>query len=103
MPHYFFDIHDGNELRRDVEGIHLDCQAQIRKVAMQTLPAIARDEIVKNSGRQCFMAIVRDEDNLVIYTATLSFADLWTGNDPLPQSREEHSFKTHSDRLTRCR
>lgn len=67
----------------------MDRLIQIRQEVMQALPAIARDEIVKNGDRQTFIVLVRDENNIVIYTATLSFADLWTGNAPMPQSQDD--------------
>lgn len=91
MPHYFFDIHNGTELQRDTVGVQMDCLMQIRKEVMQSLPAIVRDEILKDGDRQSFMVMVRDENNLVIYTATLSFADSWKGDASLPCSQEVHS------------
>jgi hypothetical protein len=56
---------------------------------MQALPAIARDEIPKDGDRQSFMVMVRDENNIIVYTATLAFADLWMGDVPPPPPVEE--------------
>lgn len=89
MPRYFFDIHDGFQLQRDTVGSQLDGAAQIRHEAMQALPAIARDEIPKDGDKQAFTVLVRDENNLTVYTATLTFAGLWMGDAPPPPQVDE--------------
>lgn len=89
MPRYFFDIQDGSGLMRDTIGIPMEDPAQIRHEAMQALPAIARDEIPKDGDRQAFTIMVRDENNLTVYTATLTFAGLWMGNVPPPSLEDE--------------
>jgi hypothetical protein len=89
VPRYFFDIHDGSALMRDAVGSEWGCDDQIRREAMRTLPAIARDMIPKDGDRQAFTVLVRDENNLTVYTATLTFAGLWMGDVPLPQPEIE--------------
>lgn len=79
MSRFFFDIHDGRSLMRDEEGEECSCPESIRKEAMETLPQIARDEIPKDGDRQAYAVLVRDENNVTVYTATLTFAGLWTG------------------------
>jgi hypothetical protein len=51
---------------------------------MHVLPAIARDTIPKDGNRQSFTVLVRNERDLTVYTATLSFAGLWLGEDDPP-------------------
>lgn len=83
MPRYFFDIHNGSALSRDPIGTECDGSEGIRYEAMRTLPAIARDEIPRDGDRQAFTVMVRDERNVTVYTATLTFAGLWVGADIL--------------------
>lgn len=90
VPRYFFDIHDGSALMRDAVGSEWSGGEQIRREAMRTLPAIARDAIPKDGDRQAFTVLVRDENNLTVYTATLTFAGLWMGDVSLPPPEIEN-------------
>ncbi|MBB3903984.1 hypothetical protein GGR33_003498 [Methylobacterium brachythecii] len=54
---------------------------------MHSLPEIARDEIPKDGDQQAYTVLVRDEHNLTVYTATLTFAGLWV-RDPSKLGRE---------------
>ncbi|GJD66325.1 DUF6894 family protein [Methylobacterium frigidaeris] len=84
MARYYFDIHDGQWLTRDDVGFDCDGQEAIRTEAMQVLPAIARDGVPKDGNRQAFTVLVRNEDNLTVYTATMTFAGLWLGEEVPP-------------------
>jgi len=84
MPRYFFDIHDGHHLIRDAIGIECSHPDDIRSEVLSTLPAIARDVIPKDGQRQALMALVRNASNLTVYTATMTIAELWLGEDPPP-------------------
>ncbi|WP_342167383.1 DUF6894 family protein [Methylobacterium sp. SD21] len=90
MLRYFFDIYDGSSFSRDAIGTECDGYDGVRFHAMHVLPTIARDEIPKNGDRQAFTVIVRDENNITHYTATLSFAGLWIGGSPIPEPDEDH-------------
>jgi hypothetical protein len=35
------------------------------------------------------MIIVRDEANITVYTATLTFAGVWMGDEPIPMPEDE--------------
>lgn len=80
VPRHFFDIHDGHSLMRDDEGQECSGAAAIRREAMETLPQVARDEIPKDGDQQAYTVLVRNESNVTVYTATLTFAGLWVGD-----------------------
>ncbi|GLS42728.1 hypothetical protein GCM10007884_07130 [Methylobacterium brachythecii] len=87
MPRFHFDIHDGRSLMRDQDGQECGSDEAIRSLAMHSLPEIARDEIPKDGDQQAYTVLVRDEHNLTVYTATLTFAGLWV-RDPSKLGRE---------------
>ncbi|MBN4094865.1 MULTISPECIES: hypothetical protein [Methylobacterium] len=88
MPRYFFDIHNGLLLSRDAIGSECNGREGIRFEAMRALPSIARDEIPKDGDRQAFSVLVRDEDDITVYSATLTFAGLYIGDVPIPEREE---------------
>ena len=88
MARYFFDIHDGQHLTRDDVGTECSGPDAIRAEAMTALPAIARDAIPKDGDRQALTVIVRNASNLTVYTATLTFASIWLGEDAPPVAEE---------------
>ncbi|KAA0125323.1 hypothetical protein CIW48_03040 [Methylobacterium sp. P1-11] len=89
MPRYFFDICYGSTFARDPTGSECDGMVAVRDEAVRALPAIARDEIPRGGDRQAFTVLVRDENDITVYTATLMFTGLWIGDSPLPEPEEE--------------
>ncbi|WP_375410047.1 DUF6894 family protein [uncultured Methylobacterium sp.] len=85
MARYYFDIHDGQVLIRDTQGSECIDDDAVRQEAMGTLPAIARDVIPTDGDKQAFTVLVRDENNMTVYMATLTFAGLWMGDMPIPE------------------
>ena len=85
MARYYFDIHDGQALIRDTQGSECIDDDAVRQEAMGTLPAIARDVIPTDGDKQAFTVLVRDENNMTVYMATLTFAGLWMGDMPIPE------------------
>ena len=85
MARYFFDIHS-RDLSRDEDGVECSSIAEIRQEAMHSLPEIARDLIPQDGDRQSFTVLVRNEKNVTVYTATLTFAGVWLGEElpPVP-------------------
>lgn len=71
MSRYFFDTHDGEHIR-DEEGRECADFDAARLLALQSLPEIARWTISKDSDRQTFKVLVRDEANRPVYTTTLT-------------------------------
>jgi len=52
---------------------------------MNALPQMAKDVIPKDGDRQAFTVLVRDEKDVTVYTATLTFAALWLSDVPIPK------------------
>ncbi|WP_279356178.1 DUF6894 family protein [Methylobacterium indicum] len=84
MGRYYFDIYDGQSLIRDDFGIECRDPDAIRAEAVTALPAIARDAIPKNGDWQAVTVIVRNASNLTVFTATLTLASIWLGEDVPP-------------------
>ena len=76
MPRYYFDIHDGERLTRDEEGIEYEARKAVRDAAIGVLPAIVQDELP--DGGECGLTVkVRDETGRYIFQATLSIKAEW--------------------------
>ena len=88
MARYYFDIHDGRSLMRDEVGSECDGPGAVRTEAMVALPQIAQGAIPKDGDRQAYTVLVRDARHLTVYTATLTFAGLWVG-DEIPVEPDE--------------
>lgn len=80
VARYFFDFYDGTMIR-DATGHECAGQDDIRVEAMRSLPALAKDRVPKDGDEQAFTVLVRNERNFTVYTATLTFAGLWLGED----------------------
>ena len=83
MARYYFDLHDGRVLRRDTEGSECADDEAVRQEARHALPEIAKGEIPKDGDKQAFTVLVRDENNVTVYTATLTYAGLWLADVPI--------------------
>lgn len=81
MPRYFFDIDDGKHSMRDDKGWECPGLREAYVVAIRTLPDIARD-VALDSGRQDFVATVRDAGDQLLFKVTLSLRTEW-----LPDSK----------------
>ena len=85
MARYFFDFFDGTVMR-DPVGYECAGYEDIRHEVMKALPEIAKGAIPQDGDKQAFTVSVRNESNLTVYTATLTFAGVWMGeNVPLPE------------------
>lgn len=69
---------------RDPIGHECASYEDIRHEAMKALPEIAKGAIPQNGDKQAFTVSVRNESNLTVYTATLTFAGIWLGEQVLP-------------------
>lgn len=83
MPRYFFDFSHG-ETMRDPVGHECAGQEDIRNEAMRALPEFAKGSIPEDGDNQGYMVTVRNESNFTVYTATLTFAGTWLGDDIPP-------------------
>jgi hypothetical protein len=71
MPRYFFDIHDDVQAVSDTEGEVCAGPDEAGRRAAQILSEIALHERSQN-GCSNLLALVRDEAERVVFTATLS-------------------------------
>ncbi|CAO4183421.1 DUF6894 family protein [Methylorubrum aminovorans] len=79
MPRYFFDTHDG-AFNLDEEGNECENFEAARREAMIFLPEVARWEIPRDGDHRAFTVMVRDDNGIVVYTATLTYAGLTLNN-----------------------
>ena len=77
LPHYYFDIHDGENNNRDREGMELPDREAVRREAISVLPDVAREELPDGNHRD-FTCIVRDDRGMVIFVADLALHARWT-------------------------
>ncbi|MGU3329360.1 DUF6894 family protein [Methylobacterium mesophilicum] len=77
MAYYTIDTDDDDLLVEGDYGENLTCRLAARRMALSALPDMVRE---KMPDSDCCMvkAIVRDEDGLEIYTATLTLVGEWT-------------------------
>jgi hypothetical protein len=62
MPsRYYFDFYDGPEIIKDDEGTECADLKQARKIAIETLGQIAKDELIETGDRREFTVKIRDE------------------------------------------
>ncbi|MCJ2128033.1 DUF6894 family protein [Methylobacterium sp. E-045] len=86
MPRYFFDFYgaDKESILRDSVGSECSGRAEVREEAMHALPALAKDKVPQDGDTQAFTVSVRNEMNVTVYTATLTYAGIWFGEDIPP-------------------
>ncbi|MCJ2045618.1 hypothetical protein MKK58_13915 [Methylobacterium sp. J-078] len=77
MPRYYFDIHDGADIQRDVQGLECASVAAATVEAKRVLPAIAADEVPRDGDHRNYTVVVRDAAGAPLYTACLSFVGTW--------------------------
>jgi hypothetical protein len=80
MPLYFFDFDDDDDDRApsapDTMGTDLPTLASVPEEAVAVLANIVKDRLPDGSHR-VFSASVRNEEGLVIFTATLTLQSGW--------------------------
>lgn len=69
MPRYFFDMHDGAEIRDEI-GREIDHPALVRREALRVATALAAEE--GEDGNQCSLELtVRDEGGARVLSVRL--------------------------------
>lgn len=76
MPHYFIDTYDTGRELADKEGYDVADAEAARRLALASLPDLARDEI-PDGDRRTFGVRVRDEQGTVLYSAELALHGDW--------------------------
>lgn len=74
MPRYFFDVHVNDVLEKDTIGTEFSDLDDACTSALELLPAIAREEMHKDSGYRAVKVDVADEQGHPVYSASLNYA-----------------------------
>lgn len=80
MPHYFFDVDDGDTVMRDAVGITLPGREQARVEALRSLPELAADLLLDGSldgAARAFTVRVREDNERAVLEAKLLFVAKW--------------------------
>lgn len=76
MPRYYFDIHDGDHLSPDFDGIDCLTPSMMRDEAIAVLPGIARDVLPDGDIRNLWVE-VRDDQGRHVFRASLKLTSEW--------------------------
>ncbi|ORE90284.1 hypothetical protein [Aurantimonas sp. 22II-16-19i] len=76
MKMYFFDVSDNGNITRDDVGVFCVSDADVRQKAIEALPGLA-DEVLPDGDRHEISVIVREENEVYIFRATLLFTSHW--------------------------
>ena len=60
MPHFYFDIHDGDDFIPDHEGIDLEGVEEAKAEAVNTLPDMARNALPDGASRDFLFQVKQD-------------------------------------------
>jgi hypothetical protein len=82
MPHFYFDIDNGECSLRDEIGAEAENLIDVRNAAVCALPEMAKD-VLPDGDHRIFAINVRDDNDRVIFRATLSFNAQWVRDDGL--------------------
>ena len=69
MPRFYFDINDGRTRTMDNEGHDLESFESARKLAVQELALIIRDDM-PDGERESYVVVLRDAQGVPVYVAT---------------------------------
>ncbi|QEE38953.1 MULTISPECIES: hypothetical protein [unclassified Methylobacterium] len=81
MAHYTIDTDADAQYVEGDYGEGLTCHLAARRMALSALPDLARDR-VPDGDQGTFRAIVRDENGIEIYAATLTLVGEWKVTPP---------------------
>ncbi len=81
MPRYYFPSNDGERRHLDDIGQELAGPAAARLTALDALPDMAR-ETIPDGDHRVMIVEVRDEEEDLIYRATLTLRGEWTKKSP---------------------
>ena len=76
MPHFYFDVTDGEHRTRDDEGLMFADLATACREAVRVLPEVARD-VLPDGTEKLMSASVRDEAGTILFRALLVFRCEW--------------------------
>jgi hypothetical protein len=73
---FFFDIYDGESLKRGEQGQEFPNLQAARTNAVRTLRDLVRD-MLPDGDKRVFIVAMRDESGATIFSAALSFMAEW--------------------------
>jgi hypothetical protein len=76
MSRYYFDLHNGDGLTTDNEGMELDSRESVTQQVTRILVDVARDEM-PTEHRAVVSVKVRNDKGKVISVASLTFNNEW--------------------------
>jgi len=76
MPHFYFDVDDGERQTRDDDGLALDDFPAACREAVKALPDVARD-VLPHGTEKVISTSVRDEAGTTLFRAVLVFRCEW--------------------------
>lgn len=76
MPRFFFDTYDGQDFRRDTEGLVLPDRPAVQNAAMARLTALV-SSLLPEQEHCDIITNVKDEDGQQVYTMSVSLAGRW--------------------------
>jgi hypothetical protein len=76
LSRFYLDTNDGDLSLKDSVGHELADREEARRLALETLPEMARDKL-PDGDRRDFICNVRDNAGTPIFTATLSLIARW--------------------------
>ena len=71
MPHFYFDVREGDSFTRDTEGLELESLDAAEYEAAKSAAEIGRDPLAKGRYREVMVG-VRDEHGERVLTVTVS-------------------------------
>jgi hypothetical protein len=72
MPRYFCDLESNGQIISDEDGIELAGHDAARDEAIRTLTSITSIAVARDTARQAFAAIVRDESGSLVFRILLT-------------------------------
>jgi hypothetical protein len=72
MPRYFCDLESNGQVISDDEGVDLEGHDAARDEAIRTLTSITSIAVARDTDRQAFAAIVRDESGSLVFRILLT-------------------------------
>ena len=72
MPHFYFDIHDGERRSHDEDGIEMADFETARLQAIEVIPDLMREKLKGDESRS-FTVTIRDEEGVDLFRSSVLF------------------------------
>lgn len=81
MSRYFFDLHNGDGVTRDKDGLELSTRASVTREVTRILLDVVQDEIGEQPNG-AVSVVVRDDKGRAVSVANLTFSNAWFDDEP---------------------